>query len=656
MKRGFFKIFLIVFVNVLVWFSLFSAPFLWDDDGIIVNNIFVNSLVSVKFLFSKFYFDIFGELSYRPVVTLSHIIDSVVFGKYPAAHHFIGLVIHIINSLLLFLILNKLSFIDNTVKFFTVLLFSIHPVHLETLFVVAYRDELLMTMFLLIGYLSYFYFHDSRKKRFVLLSVLAFILSVFSKETAIVFLPMILFTDVLVFKRKILKNVFFYFCMLSVLVFYCLIRFVYMKNPEESLRNVEFASQFFILFRPTIIFPLAARVCLFPLTFILDYHNKTSLMFLSVQGAVLIVGTVVCFIFSKFKKGFLFALIIIVSGIFPVMNIYPLENFFANRYMYLPAIGFSLLLGLLVSSVFSIKRNIKHAVLLLIFVLMIIANFKGTPFFRSDSAFANKLLNDSPLNYKALNYLGTEEVQDGNLDLAYDYFTKSLEINSTYYEAVYNLSLVYSDKNQNEKAFKTASYLLELNPGNSHGYRLLGDILYSTGLLDEAEDYYSEALTVNKYDIQAGNNLGIIYESQNRLNEAADLYISLLSMYSKFDLAWSNLGNVNIKRRDYGFAERCFLNALRIKPDNPKTWYNLGNAYYYQDKHDNAEKCYLESVKLDKSFADPLYNLAALYLTKNKKIKAVTFLEKYLVLKPSDQNAIQTLNNLKKGMYRKNNN
>ena len=648
MKRDFLKIFLIILITGVIWFGLFSAPFLWDDDGIIVNNVFINSLISVKFLFSKFYFNVFGELSYRPVVTLSHILDTVIFGKNPESHHCMNLLMHIINSILFYLILKKVPFLDNYVKFFAAVVFAVHPVHLETLFVVAYRDELLMTMFLLIAWLAYLSFQQNAKKRFAFISVLSFLLSVFSKETGIVFLPLILFTDRIVFKRKILKNKWFYLSVLCACLFWGLIRFVYMINPEEYLRNVEFASHFSPLFRPTIIVALAARACLVPLNVVLDYHNKSVLLFQTIQGGIVTAGLIVFLVLARNKKGVFLALIIILSGLFPVMNIYRLENFFANRYMYLPSMGFALILCIFISYVCSEKRRIKQIIYLLIVILMCTATLRGTRFFRSDDAFARKLLSDSPRSYKALNYLGTEELEKGNLDSAYEYFTKALDINSDYYESIYNLSLLYSDRGENEQAFQTASTLLELNPDNSHGYRLIGDILYSINLLDEAADYYKEALKVNKYDIQTANNLGLIYEAQNRLDEAVTLYVSLLSIYPKFDLAWSNLGNVNIKRRDYGFAERCFISALEIEPYNSKTWYNLGNAYYHQKKYDKAEKCYLESSKLDNTFADPLYNLVVIYLSQNKKREAVNYLEKYLVLVPSDKNAVQTLDMLKK--------
>ncbi|MCD6459706.1 tetratricopeptide repeat protein [bacterium] len=645
------KIFLIVLINIIVWCCVCRAPFLWDDEGVIVNNIFVNSLISVKFFFSKSYFDIFGELSYRPVVTLSHILDTVIFGKNPVADHCINLLIHICNCVLLFLILNKFKFINNTIKFFAAVFFSIHPVHLETLFVVGYRDDLLMGLFLLSACYSYILLRETRKKRYAVLSGIFFVLSVFSKETGIVFLPIIFFSHWLFFKNKVFKYKWFYFFILLLSCIFLLIRFVYMRSADESLRSVDFTLRYPLAFRPTIIFLSAARVCLVPFNVILDYHNKSTLKLLFIQGLIVISVLVAFYIFIKNKKSFLFALIIILFGLLPVMNIYPLENFFANRYMYLPAMGFSIILAICVTSVCPKKKNIQRVVFLLIVILMSIVTQRGARFFKSDLVFAHKLLSDSRSNYKALNYFGTGELDKGNLGLAQDYFRQALDINANYYEAVYNLALVYNEKKENEKAFETASFLVELNRGCSHGYRLLGDILYSSGLLDESEDYYKEALKVNRYDIQAGNNLGIVYEAQKKFDKAADIYVALLSIYPKFDLAWSNLGNVNIKRKDYGFAERCFLSALKIEPGNAKTWYNLGNAYYYQKKYANAEKCYSESSNIDKFFSDPLHNLAVVCISQNKKNKAIETLEKYLQLSPSDNQAVQTLKKLKKSVY-----
>jgi len=107
---------------------------------------------NVKWAFSTTYFGF-----YYPVTWLSHIIDVELYNLNPSGHHLTSLILHILNTLLLFFFLKR-GGIDETKSFIMSALFSVHPLTVESVGWISERKNLLAFFFFFLSlniYLTY---------------------------------------------------------------------------------------------------------------------------------------------------------------------------------------------------------------------------------------------------------------------------------------------------------------------------------------------------------------------------------------------------------------------------------------------------------------------------------------------------------------------
>src|SRR3990170_3847692 len=183
---------LVSLVSFLAYLNTLHHQFVFDDFRVIVNNPFIKDWMHFPALFNYDYFKISGELSYRPLVTASYFTDYAIWGLNSFGFHLTNLLIHTLNTVLVFLLLFKIT---NNLKLATIacLFFSIHPILTETVNSVGFREDLLCATFFLLALFFYVKLYTSKYKKICCVaSLLAYFFSLLSKEMAIS-LPVIIF-------------------------------------------------------------------------------------------------------------------------------------------------------------------------------------------------------------------------------------------------------------------------------------------------------------------------------------------------------------------------------------------------------------------------------------------------------------------------------
>jgi glycerol uptake facilitator-like aquaporin len=191
---------LIIFIfGLLVYVNSLSNGFIWDDEEQVINNPFIQNWGNLPTIFSGSTFSTGGAgLSgwyYKPLMTLWFMFNFSLLKLKPLGWHFFQIVIHLINSTLVFLVFKQVSkkLGQNRAKigsFFAALIFAIHPANTESVVYIAASQEVLYTFFLLL----IFWFLLRRKttawtNQFV--PSFLFFLALLSKESAIIGLPLI---------------------------------------------------------------------------------------------------------------------------------------------------------------------------------------------------------------------------------------------------------------------------------------------------------------------------------------------------------------------------------------------------------------------------------------------------------------------------------
>src|SRR3989304_9471218 len=233
---------LISLFSILLYLNATYGKFVYDDFKIIVENCFIKEWKYFPKIFTQDYFTISGEMSYRPIVTISYFIDYAIWRLNPFGFHLTNVILHTLNAVLFYFLLNTVLQ-NKKIVLFSTLFFVTHLALVETINAVGYREDLLSAPFLLVS-LIYFIksdnllYNKNDKRQFTLyyaISLIAYLCALFSKEMAITF-PALLFLFVVFSDQKIWTDIVkrfkgIYIGYIAVSLFYVIIRFVIFKNP-----------------------------------------------------------------------------------------------------------------------------------------------------------------------------------------------------------------------------------------------------------------------------------------------------------------------------------------------------------------------------------------------------------------------------------------
>ena len=161
---------------------------IFDDDQYVTQNENVHTGLSWKNI--TWAFTNISHMCWQPLTWLSHMLDCHVAGLNPAWPHVHNTLLHIANSMILFILFNAMTG-ARWRSFILALLFAVHPLAVDTVAWVAERKNLLATFFLLLTLLTYWRYVTTTKVRFYLMALFLFCGGLLSKPS-VVTLPFLL--------------------------------------------------------------------------------------------------------------------------------------------------------------------------------------------------------------------------------------------------------------------------------------------------------------------------------------------------------------------------------------------------------------------------------------------------------------------------------
>ena len=152
-------LFLLTAATLIVYRNVSEFEFINFDDGIYVhkNQHTQKGLTGENFRWAFTLVKPDEKTYWHPVTWLSHMLDCQLFGLTPGAHHLSNLFYHLLNVLLLYLVLFRMTgaFWKSA---FVAALFALHPVNVDSVAWIAERKNLLSTTFWMLTLLTYVYY------------------------------------------------------------------------------------------------------------------------------------------------------------------------------------------------------------------------------------------------------------------------------------------------------------------------------------------------------------------------------------------------------------------------------------------------------------------------------------------------------------------
>jgi hypothetical protein len=498
------------------------------------------TLNSVIWAFTKPY-----ASNWHPITWLSHMLDCEIYGLNPLGHHITNLLIHIANTLLLFLLLSKMT---GTIwrSAFVAAAFALHPLHVESVAWVAERKDMLSGLFWMLTTLAYVHYAKQPNVRRYMSVLLLFVMGLMSKPM-VVTLPFVLL----------------------LLDWWPLDRLLWQENYSESAVQKQGISAAYQ--KATLWYLVAEKIPLFVLsavsgviTFIAQKQTESVWSLKSWPVAGRIINALACYsnyimkilypkglgaLYPLSDKPTIDAVVLAVVGVIvllklwgrgrpwlvvgllwylgtlvPVIGLVQVgSQIMADRYTYLPSIGIFIIIAWGAAEIFAKLPYPKPVVVATgaaALIAMVLLTRIQVSYWRDSPTLYKRAIAVTKNNFVMHDNYGLYLYKQQRYEEAVQHFKEALRIYPAYMPARGNLcTALIAQKKLDEAISCLTEALQESNDWlDMHKmYNNLGSIYAQKGNLDLAEINFRKALSLKPDYEPARNNLALLLAKRSEM-------------------------------------------------------------------------------------------------------------------------------------------
>ena len=540
----------VIIASSAVYVNTLNNGFVYDDIPQIVQNPWIRDIRFLPEIFSTNVWGFQGISTnyYRPSLHVIYLMSYQLFGLQPWGFHLVNIVLNAGVSVLVFLIASSLFPVTSSqsspfsrfLPFIAAMLFAVHPIHTEVVAWAGGVTDLSFTLFFLLAFYLYILSAEStlHQKGLSFLSVLAFFLATLCKEPALTF-PLILVVYDYAFRREAfgpfeyLKRYSPYMgaaVVYFILRFYALGGFAPVRRHGE-LSAYEYTINAFSLFRQylqKLVLPidLSAYHVFSPLSSLLEPIGLLSLAVSMAFAAAVLLA-------MKKNRPALFALVLIFVPLLPSLYIPGTgENTFAERYLYLPSLGFVLLVALLAERVASYKprwSGLLAGALLIATGLFAFGTVQRNAVWKTDEDLWRDVVQQYPNSAVPHYNLACALNDQGRIDEAIGEYHNAIRIQPAAV-AYKRLGMAYQAKGLLAGAIEQYAHAIQLQPGDADAHSLLAAASADSGDLDRAIRHFNIAVQLQPRSANAQYDLGRAYLERGEPAEAIPYLLSAVQL------------------------------------------------------------------------------------------------------------------------------
>lgn len=575
---------IIIFTALIYVRALFNDFVSLDDETYILKNPYIRdlSIGGIKAIFSDFYFGM-----YHPLTMLTYLFEYSCFGLNPLPYHLFNIILHLLNTWLVFRLTENLSG-NKITAVVASLLFALHPMHVESVVWIAERKDLLYSFFYLFSLLIYLkYLKTGHSAKHYTVVLLLFTASLLSKPAAIT-LPLILFAvDRYKGRKFTTKTLLEKAPFLALSLFFGILALTQQDKNAFGFLSVSY--NFFeriLLVTYNIAFYIIKFVFPFQLSAIYYYPNPqggvlpwqyyASLPFLAILGFII-------YRISSFRREILFALAFFILSISVMLQLVP--NGLAivcDRYTYIPYTGFMLLAGQWISVKGIIwKKNTVIAIFSLVMVLFSYQTWDRIGVWKNGEILFTDIIKKSPDIFHCYWMRGNIRNNSGNLQGAIEDYNKTTEYDPSYNMGYIDRSAALIKLNDFRGALKDLNYAVSLDSTVPKQYNNRAAVFEQTGDIKAAMKDYNTAIRLDPELAEAYINRGMLRaKTGDTAGAMKDINMSVKLSPASAE-SYSTRGNIKAMKGDYKAAIDDFNYSLRLKPDDTVAYFNLGLLHLF---------------------------------------------------------------------------
>jgi len=565
---------ILIVLGLCAYFNAFSHPFVHDDVIFIQNNPQIANLDLKSIIFHMYspdYQDGGVNAYYRPLLELVTRVQYQVFQLNPFGFHLFNIVLHIVNSFLVYLLMVMVTQNQRGLSLGIAVLFLLHPVQTEAVACVSGVSNLLYSFLCLLSFCAYLLSKQKDHSRegilFYTFSIILFFVSLFAKVQAVILPVLIILYEVFIpgpkKKNTSLKISGYvvvlagYFAVRKIIVGAALTPL--MDSPVEFKLRLLSIPKTLLMYLKLIVFPEGLHY--YRSIDILQPFFVPSLLFFIVMAAVVLIvrGQP-----AHIRPLLLFGLGWFFIALAPVLNIIPLINEYSfiltsEHFLYLPLAG--MLLFLLKAGQDWLEGRQWKVGFNLIIIIMCVFMFmtiKQNRYWRSEVALFERVIQYEKRMGRAHILLAQAYYFDKQYESAIKEYKKALVIMQGYVRKVkegsaqkfylgfikgihFDLGHSYLSVNNVQASTLQFRRALDLDPSDGVLHNSLGANYIHLRDFEKAVYHFKSAIMFDPSNIMAMNNLAVCYLKLGKKKEAESLFRKILQKNSGAVAAQMNL-------------------------------------------------------------------------------------------------------------------
>lgn len=664
-------------ITIISYLPAFQAGFVWDDI-IFTQNRAVQEWGDIWHIWlDPGYIE--NEGHYWPLTYTTFWLEHKIWGLNPAGYHIVNILLHIINTLLLWRILARLAVPG---AWLVAAVFAVHPLHVESVAWVIERKDVLSALFYLTAILAWMRYEATKKGRHYLLALGLFAVGLLSKSV-VVTLPVALL--ILRWWRlgrlnrnDLLQTVPFFVVGLAI----TLGDFAYYR-PRES-----FVSDLSLIERPF----LAARALWFYATKLLWPDNLAVIYpHWDVNAAdplawgYLVLGVAVPALLWRFRDrigrgplaGFLFFAVTLSPTLGFIDFGYMQFSYVADRFQYLAGIGvIAVVIGVAVWGARRLPERLRMVAVgvpVAVLAILSVLSWQHASIFRNEETLFRHIVSLNPKGHGAYNNLNKELLDQGRYDEALvstrtalqhlpddasanfnrglalqrssraaeaiEFYRRTLEINPDNRRALSNLNIALIHEDRYEEVLATSRSAIERNPRDAASLFYAGVAAWRLERHEEAERYQRLALQVDPANKDSLTYLAGMLRHNGRYDEAMDLYRTAANAHPGYAEPHRDMGVIELARENYDEAERHLRQAMRLGLGDNIVLHGLGKLSITKANYADAVRFLMAAAERFPADATIRSDLGVALIHLGRKDEAIRSFEQALELDPTLQSA-----------------
>ncbi len=629
-----------------------TAGFIWDDDEYVTHN----PLLTAPDGLQRIWFSTDSPSQYFPLVYTNFRAQHALWGLNPAGYHWVNILLHAVNALLLWRLLIRLAIPG---AWLGAVLFALHPLQVESVAWITELKNVQSLFFTLLVLLAWERFTAEtapaagatpprvhRRWPLYIAALACHALALFSKTTACT-IPAALVL-ILWLRHRPLTRV--RWLQIAPFVVFGLIMglvSVWWEKNQQGTAGAEFsygavdrvliAARALCFYFGKLLWPenLTFSYPLWPI----DGRSLAAWAWFLPLGAL---TAAILLLRRRLGRGPETALVFFVATLLPLLGFFMLYTFrytfVTDHYVYVALIGPAALAGAGLAWVIPRLRALHPLLPSVLSIGLVLGlstmSWRQSRMYKDLRTLWETTVARNPDSFMGHNNLGAIHLHEGRIDQAVVSFERALVLKPGHIHALANLANARLSQGRPAEALALFRSVVELAPDDAKAHADLGQALETTGAAADAEARYRRAIALDPTLAEGHFLLGRRLLTLGRATDAASSLERALTLYDGYAEAHYHLGLVRLAEERPDAAVNCFRRTLALAPDHAFALNNLGLLLIDSGRATEAEPLHRRAATLRPIDPNTRYQLARTLLALGRQAEAVDELRETVRLSP----------------------